>query len=104
MTHPALAPIYEIRQTTPNSVDGKWRRLITHLEIRRAQNGFVLMGFNAAPSPNFPDNDSRVCFVCESVESLCNTVAALASDTGDFAWGSCVDLPITNIFKENRSL
>jgi hypothetical protein len=100
MTHPRLAPIYEIRQIQPN-VDGKWRRLLTHIEIRRAQNGFIVMGFNAAPASSMNlTEDSRVCFVCETVESLCNTLASLATDTGDFAWTASIDLPLTAIFSD----
>jgi hypothetical protein len=102
-TEDAMAPIYEIRR---NDIGDKWRRVLTHLEIRRVQNGFVVMGFNMAMAqPQYLDcnGPKRVCFVCETVESLLATISSLATDTGDFAWEGSVDLPITDLFSEKKA-
>lgn len=98
-----MAPVYEIRQSQMG--DGRWRRLLTHIEIRRVQNGFVVMGFNLAPGRlgDTALTAQRVCFVCESVESLTATIESLATDTGGFAWEASTDLPITDLFRTDRS-
>jgi hypothetical protein len=96
------APIFEVRQTQPG--DGKWRRLLTHIEIRRVQNGFVVMGFNLAPS-KFGDTATsahKVCFVCETPQSLAALIESLTTDAGDFAWEPSVDLPITDLFMTRK--
>lgn len=101
--HDAMAPVYEIRRTDVG--DGKWRRMLTHLEIRRVQNGFVVMGFNMDMArPEYMDSKGpkRVCFVCETVESLLATISSLATDAGDFAWEATVDLPVTDLFSTSR--
>jgi hypothetical protein len=97
--------VYEIRQLMGD--DAKWRKLLTHVEIRRVQNGFVVMGFNVAPRPGDhyaggEVNLRRVCYVCESVESLCATIASLTTDAGDYAWTASVDLPITDLYMERK--
>lgn len=97
-----LAPPIEIRQE-----GDKWRRVMTHVEIRRVQNGFVVMGFNANPrlgdhDPQFRQLD-RVCFVCETVESLCATISSLCTEAGDFAWAASVDIPITELWATRRT-
>lgn len=96
-----LAPVIEVRHTGEN-----WKRVMTHVEIRRVQNGFIVMGFNAAPrlgehDPMFHKLD-RVCYVCETVESLCATIESLTSDTGDFCWSPSVDIPITELWATKK--
>lgn len=98
------APVFEIRQ----GGDPQWRKLLTHLEIRRVQNGFVVMGFNVAPKPGaFVGDEScpvrRACYVCETVESLLATIESLASDAGDYAWTASVDMPITDLYMERKA-
>ncbi len=100
-----MAPVYEIRQL--GGADAKWRKLLTHIEIRRVQNGFIVSGFNVAPKPGDhyaggEVNLQRVCFACESVESLCATIASLTTDAGDYAWTASVDLPITDLYMERK--
>ena len=100
-----MAPVYEIRQQ--NGIDPKWRKLLTHIEIRRVQNGFVVMGFNVAPRPgeHYAGGEvslRRACYVCESVESLCATITSLTTDAGDYAWEASVDLPITDLYMERK--
>ncbi|MDQ5904053.1 MAG: hypothetical protein QG672_1646 [Pseudomonadota bacterium] len=100
-----MAPVFEIRQQ--GGADAKWRKLLTHIEIRRAQNGFIVMGFNVAPKPgDMPGGGDmrlrRVCFVCESVQSLCATIESLTTDAGDYAWEASVDMPITDLYMERK--
>ncbi len=99
-----MAPVFEVRQM--GGSDAKWRKLLTHIEVRRVQNGFVIMGFNVAPRPGDMLGDSiqthRVCFVCETVESLCATIASLTTDAGDYAWTASVDMPITDLYMERK--
>lgn len=99
-----MAPVFEIRQQ--GVADSKWRKLLTHVEIRRVQNGFVVMGFNVAPKPGDMIHDAvqlrRACYVCESVESLLATIESLATDAGDYAWEASVDMPITDLYMERK--
>lgn len=99
-----MAPVFEIRQQ--GGADAKWRKLLTHIEIRRVQNGFVVMGFNVAPRPGDMPNDAtplhRACYVCESVESLLAIISSLATDAGDYAWEASVDMPITDLYMERK--
>ena len=99
-----MAPVFEVRQL--GGADAKWRKLLTHIEIRRAQNGFIVMGFNVAPRPGDTVHDGvnlrRVCFVCESVQSLCATIESLTTDAGDYAWEASVDMPITDLYMERK--
>lgn len=99
-----FAPIYEIRQSIPNSVlhGNGWKRTLTHVEIRRVQNGFVVMGFHAAPNIATDEGVEKVAFVCESVESLCALVESLTTDAGGFCWQASVDIPITHLFRTER--
>ena len=92
------APVFEVRQSQVG--DGKWRRLLTHIEIRRVQNGFVVMGFNLAPNRNGDTQLSahKVCFVCETPQSLAALIESLTTDAGDFAWEPSVDIPVTDLF------
>lgn len=95
-----LAPVVECRTTEPGA-NGEWKQVLTHIEIRRVQNGFVLMGINAAPNMSYgPEEARRVCFVCETVESLINTISSLCTDrTGGFCWAESYDIPITGLFE-----
>jgi len=99
-----MAPVYEVRQ---QGGDDRWRKLLTHIEIRRVENGFVVMGFNVAPRPgDVPNFDApplrRACYVCESVESLLAIIESLATDSGDYAWTASVDMPITDLYMERK--
>lgn len=98
-----LAPVVECRVTEPGAT-GEWKQILTHIEIRRVQNGFVLMGINAAPNMAFGKEEARrVCFVCESVASLLATIESLCSDKeGGFCWMESYDLPITGLFEAVR--
>lgn len=90
-------PPIEIRQSPED-----WKVLITHIEIRRVQNGFVIMGFNAAPDfsrMEGPGPVNRMCFVASTEEELVNTIKSLCSDTGNFVWSASVDLPITDLIR-----
>ena len=96
-----IAPLVEVRQGESSD----WKVMLTHIEIRRVQNGFVVMGFNAVPNYSLlepPATVARVCFVCESIESLKTTIESLTTDAGNFAWSSSVDLPITDLFSHRK--
>lgn len=103
MTKP-LAPVFEVRQSIPNSDSqgNGWKRILTHVEIRRVQNGFIVMGFNAAPNLSMDEGPEKVAFVCESVESLCAIIESLTTDVGDFCWQASVDLPITHLYRTRK--
>ena len=87
-------PPIEVRQSA-----GDWKVLLTHIEIRRVQNGFVIMGFNAAPNHNDMDPLNRMCFVASTEDELVNTIRSLCSDTGSFVWSASVDIPITDLVR-----
>jgi hypothetical protein len=92
-----LAPIIEVR-----TGGEEWKRVMTHIEIRRVQNGFVVMGINAAPQLHLDERPEKCCYVCETVDSLMALVGSLTSDTGDFAWVPSVDIPITGLFPAHK--
>lgn len=101
-----FAPVFEIRMTNP-APGTEWRRLLTHVEIRRVQNGFVVMGFNVSPRAGDhwdggQVNVEKACFVCETPQSLAALIESLTTDTGDFAWQATVDLPITDLVMTRR--
>lgn len=76
------------------------KRQLTHIEIRRAQNGFVVRGVQT--QMGFDETANQVFYVCESVESLTNLLSSLARDEGDFVWGIGHDLKYEEVMKERR--
>lgn len=74
--------------------------VLTHIEVRRVQNGFVIMGFNATRDyvQEFAPEMRRVCFVANDVESLVNTIKSLTEEASDFVWRESIDIPITDLF------
>lgn len=92
-------PPIEVRQSP-----GDWKVVLTHIEIRRVQNGFVIMGFNAAPNLSMMESGelSRMCFVASTEEELVNTIRSLCCDTGDFVWSASVDIPITDLYARRK--
>jgi hypothetical protein len=93
--HAVFNPPIECRQSGSD-----WKVLLTHIEIRRVQNGFVIMGLNASTNPSFDAPLDRMCFVASTEEELVNTIRSLCSDTGNFVWSASVDIPIIDLTRK----
>lgn len=79
-------------------IDAKTR--ITHIEIRRVQNGFVVMGYDTTYDSYMDAGDQRrVSYVAESPEALGSLIESLATDCTDFVWTASMDLPMTTMTK-----
>ena len=72
---------------------------VTHIEIRRVQNGFVVMGFDFARGGAGPDDKAvRVSYVATDMEGLKSTIENLINAV-DVEWVPTVDLPIIDMVK-----
>ena len=74
-------------------------KMLTHIEIRRAQNGFVVRGIQGSVEFGHSGVGNTVFFVCETVESLTNLISSLATDEGEFVW-ACGSIDFDSVFKE----
>lgn len=72
---------------------------ITHVEIRRVQNGFVIMGFDFRPNYHMQDSSlQRVSFVARDIDDL-RTVIGNILLSGEIDWLPTADLPLTGLIE-----
>lgn len=77
-------------------------RQITHIEIRRVQNGFVLMGFDASSNPErFQTTGTKCCYVANDAKEIAALVESIITG-GDLNWLPSVDIPVTGLFKRGE--
>ncbi len=77
-------------------------RRITHLEIRRVQNGFVLMGYDFETNPAlFSGNSAKVCMVANDGKELGALIENIINGS-DLNWLPSVDIPITGMFARGK--
>lgn len=75
-------------------VSNELKLRITHIEIRRVQNGFVVMGLNVTMESRFESSvPQRVSFVATNTQELGALVQSIA-DGAELDWLPTVDLPI----------
>lgn len=73
-------------------------RRITHVEIRRVQNGFVLMGIDGEVNPaSFQSMQTRVCMIANDAKELAALIENIINGS-DLNWLPSVDIPITGLF------
>jgi hypothetical protein len=71
---------------------------ITHIEIRRVQNGFVVMAYDFTHDYSRMTNDGvQACYVASDEKELANIIQAFALGT-DMKWVPSMDMPITGFF------
>ncbi len=82
---------------------GTPRNIVTHIEVRRVQNGFVVMAMDFGQyGPYREYNDpKRACFVCNTPEELGATIASLAT-MAEMQWLPSVDLPLVDMVRHSR--
>src|SRR5690606_29032521 len=75
---------------------------ITHLEIRRVQNGFVVMGINAklfeSPMYGGERQPQRASFIAKDIPELAALLEWIVTGE-EIGWMPSVDLPIVDLFR-----
>ncbi len=72
---------------------------ITHLEIRRVQNGFVVMGFDAETNEQtYQTTGVKCCMIANNAQELAALVENIINGS-DLKWLPSVDIPITGLFE-----
>jgi hypothetical protein len=78
-------------------------RLITHIEIRRVQNGFILMGFDFEQNPaTFSSSGAKVCMVANDGKELGALIENIINGS-DLNWLPSMDIPITGMFAREKT-
>lgn len=74
---------------------------ITHLEIRRVQNGWVVMSFDFRNHSHEIYPAQRSSFVATDIPGLLSVIQGIAVST-EVDWMPSVDLPIVDLVRRNR--
>lgn len=76
---------------------------ITHIEIRRVQNGFVIFGLNMNLREAYygagPSEPLRVSFVAKDADDLANVIKSLCDDT-QFVFRASCDIPVALVHRD----
>lgn len=96
-TTSAVAGAYGSTATPTSDYGYSTNKRITHIEIRRVQNGFVLMCFDLTVSPQISKPPLKAAYIAQDMKALLTLIENFTT-TAELDWQPSVDLPVTELF------